>query len=416
MKKSTKHDRGLTLNKKDTTLENTQEKKVMNWMLFIGIILVGANLRAPLTSVGSLIPLIRDDLGISHAVAGTITTLPLLAFAFLSPFAPKIAKRIGMERTIFLSLLVLLSGVILRSLFGTSFLFVGTVLIGLAIAIGNVLMPGFIKINFPFKVGLVMGCYSVAMNIFGALGSGLSVPISSIQRIGWKGSLAISAILVCIALLFWLPQLNKQKEQINIGDTPAHKGGSIWRSRLAWYITLFMGLQSLMFYTLITWLPDILQLHGYSASAAGWMLFLMQFALIPITFIVPVVAERMRNQQLLGGITAMFFMVGIAGILIGNQTLMPIAVIMIGMASGSAFSLCMMFFSLRTSDGQQAAEMSGMAQSFGYLLAAIGPTLFGALHDISGGWNLPLMMLIVLAGVIFVVAIAAGRDRVIGEV
>lgn len=401
------------MNKSRTTLENTQEKQVINWMLFIGIILVGANLRAPLTSVGSLISLIRDDLGISHTVAGTITTLPLLAFAFLSPFAPKIAKRIGMERTIFLSLLVLLIGVISRSLFGTSFLFVGTIFIGLAIAFGNVLMPGFIKINFPLKVGLVMGCYSVAMNVFGALASGLSVPISSIQGIGWKGSLAIWAILVFIALLFWLPQLQKKEKLTNNTNTPLKKGRSIWRSSLAWYITLFMGLQSLIFYTLITWLPDILQIHGYNPNEAGWMLFLMQFALIPITFIMPVIAERMRNQKLLGGITAGFFIVGIAGLLLGHQALIPIAVIMIGMASGSAFSLCMMFFSLRTSDGQQAAEMSGMAQSFGYLLAAIGPTLFGALHDISGGWELPLIMLISLAGIIFVVAIAAGKDRLI---
>ena len=403
------------MNKNSTTLEDIQGKKVINWILFIGIILVGANLRAPLTSVGSLISLIRDDLGISNTIAGTITTLPLLAFACLSPFAPKIAKRIGMERTIFLSLLLLLSGIILRSLFGTGFLFVGTIFIGLAIAIGNVLMPGFIKINFPFKVGLVMGFYAVSMNIFGALGSGLSVPISSIKGVGWQGSLGFWAILVCIALLFWLPQLRKREEPTKSGSSSIKKRGSIWRSRLAWCITIFMGLQSLIFYTLITWLPEILQLHGYSPSAAGWMLFLMQFALIPITFIIPVVAEKMQNQKVLGGITAMFFIIGIFGILLGNQSLMPVAVIMIGMASGSAFSLCMMFFSLRTSDGQQAAEMSGMAQSFGYLLAAIGPTLFGALHDISGGWELPLIMLIVLAGIIFVVAIASGKDRVIAE-
>ena len=409
------HVRRFTLNKNNSILENTQEKKHINWMLFIGIILVGANLRAPLTSVGSLIPMIRDDLAISHALAGTITTLPLLAFAFLSPFAPKIAQRIGMERTIFLSLLVLLTGIISRSLFGTSFLFVGTVLIGLAIAFGNVLMPGFIKINFPFKVGLVMGCYSVCMNIFGALGSGLSVPISSIRGIGWKGSLAVWAALTCIAILFWLPQISKQKEQINTHHTPSKKNGSVWHSPLAWCITLFMGLQSLIFYTLITWLPDILQLHGYSANAAGWMLFLMQFALIPITFIIPIVAERMKNQKMLGGLTAVCFIVGISAILSGHQSLIPVAVIMIGMASGSAFSLSMMFFSLRTTDGQQATEMSGMAQSIGYLLAAIGPTLFGALHDISGGWSIPLIMLIGLACVIFVVAVAAGRDKIVGE-
>lgn len=403
------------MNKNSTIVEDTQEKKYINWLLFIGIILVGANLRAPLTSVGSLIPLIRDDLEISHALAGTITTLPLLAFAFLSPFAPKIAQRIGMERTIFLSLLVLLLGIMSRSLFGTSFLFIGTILIGLAIAFGNVLIPGFIKVNFPFKVGLVMGCYSVCMNIFGALGSGLSVPISSIRGIGWKGSLAVWAVLTCIALLFWVPQIRKKNEHIHTKRTPSQKNGNIWRSPLAWCITLFMGLQSLIFYTLITWLPDILQLYEYSANAAGWMLFLMQFALIPITFIIPVIAERLKNQKLLGGLTAGFFIIGISGILLGNQSLIPVAVIMIGMASGSAFSLCMMFFSLRTTDGQQAAEMSGMAQSFGYLLAAIGPTLFGALHDITGGWSIPLVMLIGLACIIFIVALAAGKDRIIGQ-
>lgn len=401
------------MNKHVTTLEKTDESKFTIWMLFIGIILVGANLRSPLTSVGSLMALIRDDLVISNTVAGTITTLPLLAFAFISPFAPKISKHLGMERTIFLSLLVLLAGIIIRSFFGLSFLFIGTLLIGLAIAFGNVLIPGFIKINFPFRVGIVMGFYAVSMNVFGALGSGLSVPLSSIGNLGWQGALAIVAIPVTIAILFWLPQVRKTAEPITASNSPKAETLNLWRSPLAWAITLFMGLQSLIFYTLITWLPEILHLHGYTPSVAGWMLFLMQFALIPITFIIPVVAERMKNQKILSGLTGIFFILGIVGVLLGYKTLIPFAVILIGMASGSAFSLCMMFFSLRTTDGHQAAEMSGMAQSFGYLLAAIGPTLFGALHDLTKGWTVPLLMLIVLAGVIFIVAIIAGEDRVI---
>lgn len=222
-------------------------------------------------------------------------------------------------------------------------------------------------------------------------------------------------MLVSFALIMWIPQLKKRTKLSNGAEDGARreKNGSIWRSPLAWYITLFMGLQSLIFYTLITWLPDVLQLHGYSPSAAGWMLFLMQFALIPITFIVPVIAERMKDQKLIGGITATFFIGGISGVLSGYEMLIPIAVVMIGMASGSAFSLCMMLFSLRTTDGEQAAEMSGMAQSVGYLLAAVGPTLFGALHDMTGGWQWPLIMLIAIAGVIFVVAVAAGKNRVI---
>src|SRR5699024_7722148 len=156
-------------------------KKTMNFkttnmgtiIIIIGIILIAANLRAPLTSVGSLIPFIRDDLQISHAVAGTVTTVPLLAFAFFSSFAPKIANKISMEWTVFLSLIILAIGIILRSLFGVTSLFIGTTFIGCAIATGNVLIPAFVKVKFPFKIGIMTGIYAVSMNIFGAIASGI---------------------------------------------------------------------------------------------------------------------------------------------------------------------------------------------------------------------------------------------------
>ncbi|MCJ7842458.1 MFS transporter [Lederbergia sp. NSJ-179] len=400
------------MNKNSASLENTSINNA-HWLVLLGIILVGANLRAPLTSVGSLISFIRDDLGLSHAVAGSITTLPLLAFAFLSPFAPKLANRFGMEKTIFFSLLFLTIGLTIRSLVGAGFLFTGTMMIGMAIAIGNVLLPGFIKMNFPLKIGMMTGVYAVFMNLFGALGSGLSVPIASIKGIGWKGSLAFWTILSVIALLFWIPQLWKKSESVKTTEAIAQKGKSIWRSPLAWNITIFMGLQSLIFYTMITWLPEILQSHGYSSGAAGWMLFLMQFALIPITFIIPVMAEKMENQRFFAALTAIFFMAGIVGIFLGSKPFIAISVILIGMAAGSAFSLSMMFFSLRTENGQEAAEMSGMAQSFGYLLAAIGPVLFGGLHDLFHGWKIPLLLLFLLSMIILIAGVEAGKNKVI---
>src|SRR5699024_161263 len=181
-----------------------------------------------------------------------------------------------------------------------------------------------------------------------------------------------------------------------------------------WQITIFMGLQSLMFYTLITWLPDILAVYGYSQSAAGWMLFLMQLFIIPITFVIPVIAERLNQQSLLGGIIGLSFMLGVSGLLTGNKGIIPIAIIILGMAGGAAFSLCMMLFSLRTKDGDQAAEMSGMAQSFGYLLAALGPTLFGALHDLTNSWTAPLLLLIALGAIILVTAALSGKKQKIG--
>lgn len=401
---------------KEPALQQTKIDSKKKWLLMIGVILIAANLRAPLTSIGSLITSIRTDLGISHALAGTITTLPLLAFALLSPFAPKIAHKITMERTIFLSLVVLAIGIVLRSLFGTGALFAGTILIGVAIAFGNVLLPGFIKMNFPLKVGIMTGMYGVFMNIFAALGSGLSVPLTSIGEIGWEGSLAFWVIPVFVAIAVWAPQLKKVKDSTTYSKATPKEKLSLVRSPLAWMITIFMGLQSLVFYTLVTWLPEILQGMGYSMSAAGWMLFLMQFAIIPFTFIIPVLAERMKNQSLLGGATALLFILGITGVLIGKQSLIPISVILIGIGAGSAFSLAMMFFSMRTSNAVEASDLSGMAQSFGYLLAAAGPIVFGALHDLTDSWTMPLILLIVLAGVIFIVGIAAGRDKVISNV
>lgn len=395
--------------------DETNVNKKNSWLLLIGIILIGSNLRAPLTSVGSLISFIRDDLGISNALAGSITTLPLLAFALLSPFAPKIANRIGMEWTIALSLILLTIGIVIRSLTGIGFLFTGTLLIGLAIAIGNVLLPGFIKMNFPLKIGLMTGMYAVFMNLFGALGSGLSVPISSIDGLGWQGALGFWGILAIIAFLIWIPQLRKHYDTPKASVNNTQKDNNLWRSPLAWKITIFMGCQSLIFYTLITWLPDILHSIGYSSSAAGWMLFLMQFSLIPITFIVPIVAEKVNNQKGLSAVTAILFFVGLSGLLLGNTSLIPLSAILIGIAGGSAFSLSMMFFTLRTKDGKQAAELSGMAQSFGYLLAAVGPVLVGALHDVSNGWSVPLILLITISVVIFMVGVGSGKEGVITD-
>ncbi|MFD1708185.1 CynX/NimT family MFS transporter [Siminovitchia sediminis] len=399
---------------KNTTLDY-QSKQVGTWGLFIGIILIGANLRAPLTSVGSLLPFIRDDVGISNTLAGLITTLPLLAFAFLSPLAPKIASRIGMEWTVFWSLFLLTMGMVVRSYFGTAALFAGTVFIGLAIAIGNVLIPGMIKKNFPYRIGLVTGMYAVIMNFFAALASGISVPVSFVFGIGWKGALAFWTILSILAMVIWIPQIRRRSQNTRAKQVAFKKSNSLLKSPLAWHITLYMGAQSLMFYTASTWVPVILQSYGYSSSSAGWMLSLMQFTVVPFTFLIPVMAEKMGSQRALSVSTGVLFFLGSGGLFLGHHFLIPISVIFIGIASGSAFSLSMMFFSLRASSGQQAAEISGMAQSVGYLLAAFGPVLFGALYDVTNAWTIPLAGLLVLSCFIIFFGNEAGKNRLLDD-
>lgn len=394
-------------------VKNQERSERDLFILLIGIVLIGANLRAPLTSVGALIPFIRDDLGVSNALVGTVTTLPLLAFALVSPFVPKIANRFGMEKTIFVSMLILIAGIILRSITGVATLFSGTMLIGVAIAFGNVLLPGLIKMSFPLKIGLITAFYAVSMNLFGAFASGLSVPISNIGNLGWQGALGAWVLLAVIALIVWSLQLKNQVDLPKFDTNQTTKKTNMWKSKTAWQVTVFMGLQSLMFYTVLTWLPEILQLNGYSSSGAGWMLSIMQFALIPMTFVVPILAGKLANQKNLSIIVGSLFILGVLGLIQGHAVVIVIAVMFLGIASGSAFSLSMMFFTLRTKDGYEASELSGMAQSIGYLLAATGPMLFGGLFDLTGSWSIPLFMLLIVASIILIVGTLAGRDIVI---
>ncbi|WP_449354790.1 CynX/NimT family MFS transporter [Virgibacillus natechei] len=393
-----------------------KQNKIAGWGLLIGILLISSNLRAPLTSVGSLLSYIRDDLEISNALAGSLTTLPLLAFFIVSPFASVIANRIGMEWTIFYSFIFLTVGLIVRALSGVTLLISGTIIVGLAIAFGNVLLPGLIKMKFPLKIGLLTGLYALFMYIFGALASGISLPLSRISGWGWQGSLASWAILSVVALMVWIPQLRKKAELPKDDGSKHTVKNNIWKSPLAWNITLYMGTQSLVFFTMVSWLPDILISSGYTSDMAGWMLSLMQLAFVPFTFITPLIAEKVADQRLLSSITGILVIIGAGGLHSGNTIIIVIAVICIGSACGAAFSLSMMFFSLRSNDGQEASKVSGMAQSIGYLIAAVGPVLLGLMHDITADWTLPIILVGIVGAILIVSGIKSGAAKKIASV
>ncbi|WP_342549077.1 MFS transporter [Paenibacillus sp. FSL P2-0089] len=383
------------------------------WMLVTGIICVAAALRAPFTSVGPLLEMIRDDLGLSNTLAGAITTLPLLAFALLSPFAPRLARKLGLPNILVLAMLTLSMGILVRSASGTVTFFAGTAMIGLSIAVCNVLLPGLIKGEFPHRIGLMTGIYTVSMNICAAAASGLSVPLATRAGLGWRGTLALWFMIAALATIFWIPQL----KSLGSGQagTASPSAARVWRSPLAWQVTLFMGLQSLLYYVLIAWFSVILGERGMSAGHAGWILSLMQLAQLPFTFFVPLWVGRMKSQRLPVVITSVLFITGILGVWLGSTALMALWAICIGIAGGFAFGLAMMFFSLRTRTTQEASELSGMAQSAGYLLAAAGPALFGLLHDAAGSWNVPLALLALASVLLFAAGMGAGRDRYVGD-
>ncbi|EUJ19820.1 hypothetical protein MAQA_06693 [Listeria aquatica FSL S10-1188] len=394
-------------------LEETRTRKLS---LILGIIFVAINLRMPITSISPLLELIRFDLPMSNTLAGFLTTLPLIAFAIISPFVSKLSRKLGVEQLVFYTLLFLVFGSFIRPLGNNlAFLLAGTLLIGIGIAIGNVILPSIIKKEFPFKLGLLTGVYSISMNLFAAIASGLSFPLASNIGLGWRGTLYIFAGFAVLALIIWLPQLNKKQKPFSSanlkGSAPAHR--SVWKSKLAWQIAIVMGIQSAVFYINVAWLPVIVQDRGFTASDGGFMLSFMQFGIIPITFIIPIIAGKTKDQRLLMNLASLFICLGIVGLMLPVANLLYLAIIsvLLGIGGGMAFSLSMMFFSLRTNTPEEAAETSGMAQSVGYVLAAFGPLLFGFLHDMLGNFEVALLVLL-LAGIgLFLAGQGAAKNQ-----
>jgi CP family cyanate transporter-like MFS transporter len=374
-------------------------------LLFLGIILIAVNLRGAVTGVGPLVGDIRSSTHLSSALTGMLTSLPLVAFGILSPLVPRLSARFGMEFTLFVSLIVLTLGIFIRSIPFVTTLFLGTILIGMGIAIGNVLLPSLIKRDFPDRVGFMTGMYSFVMSIFASLASGLSVPLAHGMGLGWNGALLCWAVLSVLACIVWIPQLRQR----NVPLIRRSKE-SLWRSGLAWQVTLFMGLQSVLFYIGVAWLPEVLTDKGMSVEAAGWMLSLMVLFTVPSTFVVAILAGQKPSQRWIVIVCAILSLIGYGGLLIFGATLALLWMIFIGISSGSSLGLALILFNLRTNNAQQAAELSGMAQCIGYLLAAIGPILFGYLHDVTHSWQMPLITLLVATVLLLVVGLGAGRD------
>ncbi|MBP6862519.1 MAG: MFS transporter [Neisseriaceae bacterium] len=391
--------------------------------LLLGILLVALCLRAPITGVGPLLQEIQQSLGLSNAMAGAVTTVPLLAFGVFSVFAPMLARRFGVERVIFAATVLLVGGIFLRSMGGMTLLFVGTTILSLGIALGNVLLPGIVKHHFALKIGLVTAIYSLGMNIVGAISSGISVPLSQNLGWGWQGALMSWLVIALLALVGWLPQLKRVQKPVATSLNAEGQPGSeakaeakakprvnLWRSRLAWQVTLLMGLQSLVFYTLLSWLPHILAEQGIDPVHAGLMLTTIQLALLPVAFIVPIVAGKMKEQKYLVLGSAVCMVLSVLGLLSGLSSLNILWMVFMGIGLGGCFSLSMMFFSLRTHNIDEASGLSGMAQSVGYLLAAFGPVVFGWVHDVTGGWAASLWLVLVVIAIMALAGWRAGHD------
>ncbi|MGE7781079.1 CynX/NimT family MFS transporter [Peribacillus sp. NPDC097264] len=394
------------------TVVQKQKKSLFLFFFTMGIVLVAFNLRPAITSVGPLVGVIQADLGLAHWSAGLLMSVPLITFAIMSPIVPKIANRLTNEKTLLVGLCVLLIGVCIRSVSMSVFLFFGTVFIGMGISIGNVLLPVVIKDKFPQKFGLMTSVYSTSMGLVASLASGLSVPLASGLNLGWQGALIVWGIPAVLAILIWvyLIRLDQGKgipiKSVSLSAT------KIWRSPLAWQIALFMGFQSFLFYVTITWLPEILISHGISRGTAGWLLSFTQIIGLPSSFFIPVLAARLTSQVWVAFGLGLCSVVGYAGLWFGSSfPILIISITLIGIALGGNFPLALSYIGIRARNARRAAELSGMAQSTGYLLAAVGPIFIGYLFDVAQDWTIPLFALILISALVMIFGMSSGRAR-----
>ena len=407
----------------DTTVP-TLRRHAPTTLIIAGILLVAGNLRAALTTVGPVLSNIRDDLGLSSSAASFLVSLPLLAFAVVSPFVPRVALRLGLERTITAALGVLAVGLVVRSTPPTVLLWVGTLLIGVAIAVLNVVLPSWVKRDFPTKIGQVTGAYSAVQSGFAAVASGVAVPVAGFTGLGWRLPAAMWAGMALIAVGVLLPLMWREAGETTeeATDAPglvttdtghaAHPGPPLWRSLLAWQVAAFMGLQSTNYYVLITWLPSIEQDAGISDTTAGLHLVLFSIFGIGGSLGCSALLARLRNQQVLGACIALVLVVANLGIMLAPGATVVWACVA-GIGGGSSIVFALSLFGMRARSHRTAASLSGMAQSLGYILAAVGPVAVGALHDATGSWTPPMAVLLVLSGCLVVAGLLAGRDRTV---
>lgn len=381
---------------------------VPRWLLAAAMLVVACNLRPPLTSVGPVLNEIRADLPGLGGLAGLLTMLPVLCMGLAGPLAPGLARRWGAERVVLGWMAVLVAGLGLRSL-GTALpLFAGTAIIGSAIGVVGVLLPGLVKRDFRDHGTVMTGLFTMCLCWGAAFAAGIMVPLATLLGGSWSWALGAWAIPATIAALVWAPMLPRREGTAAI-PVPAVKG--LWRSALAWQVTLFMGLQSSLAYAVFGWLAPILRDRGLDAASAGWLVAFSVVVQLPAALIAPILAGRARDQR--GAVAAAVgcTLAGLLGCLYVpvDGWMLWAAAAVLGIGQGGSFSVALTLIVLRARDGHVAAQLSSMAQGFGYTLAAFCPMALGLLHDAAGSWQPAGPLFAIVAGLALLAGLGAGR-------
>lgn len=390
-------------------------------LLIAGITVLALNLRAAITSLPPVFPELQAGLHLSPEQITVLATIPVLCFGLFSVLAAPLSRRFGEERVLLGALALVAAGLVLRGALPGALLYPGTVLAMGSIALMNVLLPSLVKRRQPDQAGLLIGLYLLFLAVGSVFGSLLAVPVyRDTAHAAWLGgpvrfTLWMWAIPAAAAFVLWLPQWrHRTMPPATVTVAPVRPARvAVTRHALAWQVTCFMGLQSLSYYAVLSWLPTLLQDRGVSAAHAGDLSALMNFGNAVTALLIPVVAHRMRSQRRLVVPTVVATAAGIAGALYAPLGGDWAWVLLLGLAQGAALGLGVFFTMARSPDAVAAASLSAMAQGWGYLLATAGPLAVGLLHASTGGWTMPIALLLALCAAELVAGWLAGRDRVL---
>ena len=369
-------------------------KKEHSPFLIPGIVMIGIALRSPFTVLPIVLTDIAEGLQVPVSSLGLLTSLPLIMFALCSVFAPRLAQKMSLEKLFALVLLVLTLGSLIR-VFNLPLLYMGTIILGVAIAVLNVLLPSLIQANQPHRVGLLTTLYITSMGLSITILSALAVPI--VQMSSWQGLIWISTLICFVILLVWLPNV-KYSHRLAAKQQGKQEQGALLKNPRVWALILFGGLQSLLFYTSMTWLPTLGQQAGLSTDTTGLLAAVFSLISLPFSMTIPSLTARLKARQRLVmiGLVSAAGLIGITMLLIRTDSFAYwlILNLLIGMSVSALFPYLMVTFSLKTSTPAQTAQLSGLAQTGGYILAAFGPSLFGYSFDLFHSWTPAILILL----------------------
>ncbi|MER6095757.1 MFS transporter [Streptomyces sp. NPDC001728] len=399
-------------------------------LVTVGLVLAALNLRPAITSLGALLEEVSEGLHMSGSVAGVLTSVPPLCFAVFGITAPRLARRFGPAAVVCAGMAAIFAGLLLRPFAtGTAGFLAASALALMGIAVSNVLMPVIVKRYFPDRIGSVTGLYSMALALGTSVAAAATVPMTEALGGDWRLGLGVWAAVAALAVLPWIPLLrdrNRTGTPVESGPgkataaaaptaTAATASGSrITRSRTAWALGVFFGLQATGAYITMGWMPQIFRDAGVSASTAGVLLAVTMVMGVPLAFVIPRLATRMKNQGPVVVALGLCGLTGYTGLFLAPSAGAWVWAVLLGI-SNCSFPLALTMIGLRSRTGAGVVRLSAFAQSVGYLISIPGPLLVGVLYQHSGGWGLPIVLMGGLMIPQMIVGTLAGRDRTVED-